>query len=82
MGFEWIIKDSKHVSLIEPCDWQPANYDFCHVVDSIIMLALQQIPVVINSLVNIGSFNGLVPLGNSTLHEPMLRQAYVNIWCH
>ena len=32
--------------------------------------------------VNIGSGNGLVPLGNKPLPEPMLTQIYVAIWHH
>ena len=33
-------------------------------------------------VVNIGSINGLVPLGNKPLHEPMLTQICVAWWCH
>ena len=32
--------------------------------------------------VNIGSGNGLVPSGNKPLHEPMLTEISVIIWCH
>ena len=32
--------------------------------------------------VNIGSGNGLVPLGNKPFPEPMLTQIYVAIWHH
>ena len=33
-------------------------------------------------ILNIGSHNGLVPSSNKPLHEPVLTQIYVTIWCH
>ena len=33
-------------------------------------------------LINIGSGNGLLPLGNQPLPEPVLTQMYVAVWCH
>ena len=33
-------------------------------------------------IINIGSRNGFVPSGNKSLHEPMLNQICVSIWCN
>ena len=35
-----------------------------------------------STLVRVLAFIGLVPSGNKPLHEPMLNQIYIAIWCH
>ena len=45
-------------------------------------VALSWIPLDLTDDVNIGSGNGLVPLGNKPLPEPMLAQIYVAKWRH
>ena len=72
--------------------WAPGRYD--NNFKSIIFKSITQISswctgceialgcMPQNLTVNIGSGNGLVPLGNKPSPEPMLTLVYAAVWCH